>query len=168
MNDNIRDRWYNKIELAIMIVTFMGMVIIGAMNVFTRYCLSYTFPWSDQMIRLLFIWVAYSGVSYAGLLDEHLRLTVVSMLFKRKEHVRIFIILGDIVTVIFAVYISYRIFGITTSLVSVGKTFASIPWLSVGFMYGPAIAGCIGLAIRTVQRNVIEIRKEKNDKKEVQ
>lgn len=168
MSEKEKAPWYNKIELAIMIVAFLGMVIIGALNVFTRYCLSYTFPWSDQMIRLLFIWVAYAGVSYAGLTNEHLRVTVVSMIFKNEKTVRGFIIFGDVVTVIFALYISYQIFIINQSLVATGKTFASIPWLSIAFMYGPAIAGCFGLAIRTIQRNILAIRQEKNKSKEVQ
>ena len=46
--------WYNKIEMAIIVVLFSCMTLITFGSVVSRYCFSFTFSWAEQLTRVMF------------------------------------------------------------------------------------------------------------------
>lgn len=52
------------------------MTVLIAVQVFTRYVLEYSFEWSEELARYLFIWAVYVGCSYATKEDKHLEVTI--------------------------------------------------------------------------------------------
>lgn len=157
--------WYNRIEIAVIIVTFIFLIIIGTANVLTRYFLSYTIQWSEQVLRILFVWLVFAGVSYAGYVDEHIRVNALSMVMKPEPAKKI-VFGADIFTVLFGAFMTYQEFLMTTKVWATGQTFAMLPNVNKGILYLPTFLGFLGMTIRVIQRNV-EMR-SKNRSAEVQ
>lgn len=67
--------WYNKIEMAIIVVLFSCMTLITFGSVVSRYCFSFTFSWAEQLTRVMFVWITFAGISLAGLRGAHMRVS---------------------------------------------------------------------------------------------
>ena len=46
--------WYNKIEMAIIVVLFSCMTLITFCSVVSRYCFSFTFSWAEKRGKYVF------------------------------------------------------------------------------------------------------------------
>ena len=64
--------WLVKgLELTVMLVT--GFLVIDVVwGVFTRYILRYQSPWTEELARMLLIWVALLGASIGFIKKSHL------------------------------------------------------------------------------------------------
>ena len=155
----------NQIEEYMLAFIFALMVMITAVNVFTRYVFSYTFSWAEQFTRLLFVWLTFVGVSLAALKGKHLKVSAVAQVLPGKLGVIVFLI-GDIVTVIFSVYmIRYMMIIIDNILVN-KQVFSAMTWLPMWVMYVPGVIGMAGWAVRTIQASLIPEIKELMSKEE--
>ena len=56
--------------------SLLVMTVLIAVQVFSRYVLQYSFEWSEELARYLFIWAVYVGCSYATKQDKHLEVTI--------------------------------------------------------------------------------------------
>lgn len=65
-------RWLVKgLELTVMLVT--GILVIDVVwGVFTRYVLGHQSPWTEELARMLLIWVSLLGASVAFIRKSHL------------------------------------------------------------------------------------------------
>ncbi|MGD8399637.1 MAG: TRAP transporter small permease [Bacillota bacterium] len=158
-----KEPFYNLIEEYIVLITFTAAVVITAGTVFTRYVFSVTFSWAEQMSRLLFIWTIFSGVSWAGRIGAHMRVTAVTM-FCGEEVGRIVTWIGDIVTVLFGFYMSYKIAVVMLVTIERRQCFAAMTWMPVWTMYLAGILGMLGLALRVLQARVVEIKESKQNR----
>ncbi|WHH56813.1 TRAP transporter small permease [Petroclostridium sp. X23] len=154
--------FYNKIELFIIVALFTLMVIITGFTVISRYFFSFTFSWAEQLTRIMFVWVTFAGISWAGMLGAHMRVSAITMVTGEKVGKYIFWF-GDIVTICFGFFMSYKIAAVMLVVIDKGQSFASIPWLSVSVIYLAGSLGMMGLAIRVIQSRVVEYI-EKNKK----
>ena len=68
------------VEEYIIIILFSSMIIILASQVFTRYILSFTLPWAEQLTRVMFVWITFAGISLAVSKRMHLRVTAITMI----------------------------------------------------------------------------------------
>ena len=62
--------------LAIILLTFI--FILGIAQVFWRWVLNNPIVWSEEMIRLTYVWVCYLGWVIAERSDSHIRITAIS------------------------------------------------------------------------------------------
>ena len=109
--------WYDKIEIAMIIVIFSILTVILFVNVVTRFCFHYTATWSEQAARYLFVWMTFAGVSLAGKTSSHLQVTVANMVFGEERAKTVFLI-GDIIVVLFGCLLTYKIFGVMMRVMS--------------------------------------------------
>lgn len=152
--------WYDEIERTIIIVLFIVMTMILFVNVVTRYIFSFTFSWAEQAARILFVWMTFAGVSLAGMSSAHLQVTVVNMVLGEKRGKYVFWF-GDMVVVIFSLFLSYKIGTVMMRVKATNQVFPSIPWLPAWPLYLSGVLGMLGFAVRIIQRRVREVRELK-------
>ncbi len=154
---------YNRIEEFIIILLLTAIVIILTVSVFTRFVLSFTFSWAEELSRFLLVWAMCAGISWAGKTGEHLTVTALANAFHKKapgvESVIFWI--GDILCVLFCAYMSYRLWVVTATVMKSHQVYTSMPWLPKWLMYFAGVLGLIGLCIRIIQRRVIELLAKK-------
>lgn len=148
-----KNPFYNRIELSIIVALFTLMLIITGFTVCSRYFFSFTFSWAEQLTRIMFVWITFAGISWAGMLGVHMRVAAVASLLGEKRG-RYVILLGDAITVFFGFFMAYKIYGVMTVVISRGQQFATVPWIPVWNMYLAGVLGMIGLSLRTIQSRV--------------
>lgn len=101
--------FYNQIEKYMIVSMFLVMTVIIALNVVTRFVFNFTLSWGEQLARLLLVWTSFAGISWAGMINAHMRVTALSLAFKKNPKIfEIIYLLGDIVAVIYGFYLSWR------------------------------------------------------------
>ncbi len=67
----LKDLLVKGLELAVMLVT--GILVVDVVwGVFTRYVLGHQSPWTEELARMLLIWVSLLGASVAFIRKSHL------------------------------------------------------------------------------------------------
>ncbi len=58
-------KWLNEsLEETLMVLLLIAMALIMGVQVFCRYCLSYSLTWSEELTRYLFVWAGFISISY--------------------------------------------------------------------------------------------------------
>lgn len=145
--------FYDRIEIGMIIFLFTSMIIITFFTVCSRYLFSFTFSWAEQVTRIMFVWMTFAGVSLAGKLGVHMRVSALASLLGEK--LGSFIMLaGDCIAIFYGFFMSYKIFGIMQVVIHRGQIFATVPWIPVWFMYLAGVLGTAGLSLRIIQARV--------------
>jgi TRAP-type C4-dicarboxylate transport system permease small subunit len=151
-------------ELFIGIFLFL-MVVVIAVQVFMRYIMHNSLPWSEEFSRYCFIWLVYLGVSYAVKQDRHMRIDVVFLALKGKMKI-VLAMAGNLMFLFFAVFALIYGYEITMKLLTWGQLSPALK-IPVGFVY---LAGPVGMgltAIRLIQ-NLVSQAKHLASKEAVQ
>lgn len=151
--------FYNQIEKYMIVSMFLVMTVIIALNVVTRFVFNFTLFWGEQLARLLLVWTSFAGISWAGMINAHMRVTALSLAFKKNPKIfEIIYLLGDIVAVIYGFYLSWQIFGVMMLVKNQGQVLSALPLVPKWIMYLAGVLGMAGMSIRIIQRRVGEFR----------
>lgn len=153
-----KEPFYNQIEKYIIICMFLVMTIIIALNVFTRFIFNFTLSWGEQLARLLLVWTSFAGISWAGKINAHMRVTALSLAFKKDP--RIFeavYFAGDAVAAVYGIYMSYEIFKLMSLIRNQGQVLSALPFVPKWIMYLAGVLGMAGMSIRIIQRRAGEM-----------
>ena len=153
-------RLLNKWEESVLFVFMLLMLVILTIQVFTRYVLSFSFSWAEQLARFGFVWLTMSGVSLAAKKGMHLKVDFLPQILPPKIG-RIICYLSDFFVVTFGFYMGWLILKTVIMQVKLEQYFSSIPWLPVWTMYIAGVIGMFGLSLRTLQRIIIEAKTRK-------
>ena len=150
-------RWLDKYFEEIFLGVFMFiMTTVIALQVFMRYVLQDSLPWSEELARYCFIWLVYLGISYAVKTERHMRIDVLHLVLKDKGKA-ILGIIGNLVFLAFAVFAIVYGSQISMKLLTWGQTSPALS-IPVGLVY---LAGPVGMgltAIRLIQQLVQHTR----------
>ena len=147
--------FYNQIEKYMIVSMFLVMTVIIALNVVTRFVFNFTLSWGEQLARLLLVWTSFAGISWAGMINAHMRVTALSLAFKKNPKIfEIIYLLGDIVAVIYGFYLSWQIFGVMMLVKNQGQVLSALPLVPKWIMYLAGVLGMAGMSIRIIQRRV--------------
>ena len=151
--------FYNQIEKYMIVSMFLVMTVIIALNVVTRFVFNFTLSWGEQLARLLLVWTSFAGISWAGMINAHMRVTALSLAIKKNPKLfEIIYLLGDIVAVIYGFYLSWQIFGVMILVKNQGQVLSALPLVPKWIMYLAGVLGMAGMSIRIIQRRVGEFR----------
>lgn len=160
-----RKAWYNNIERYLLLVLLCLVTIILFVNIVTRYIFNYSFSWAEQAARYMIVWASYVGIAWAGSLDVHMKVTALSLTMKKHpERFDYILLIGDLITVVYALYMAYQIGIVTNTIRLQGQILVSIPWIPKWSQYLAGVLGMAGLAVRIIQRRVIWLRSRKTQK----
>ena len=72
------DRVTGKVIDTLAVVLLIFIFIIGIAQVVWRWVLNNPIVWSEEMIRLTYVWICYLGWVIAERADSHIRITIIS------------------------------------------------------------------------------------------
>ncbi|HKL67307.1 MAG TPA: TRAP transporter small permease [Bacteroidales bacterium] len=155
----------NHLEEYILAFLMTIMVTVLAVQVFSRYVLSFSFSWAEQFARICFVWLTMVGISLAAREKMHLKIELLQNILPPKwiSKVNFF---SSIYTAVFSLFLGYLIIKIVYMQFALSQTFASITWLPVWVMYAAGIFGMFGLAIRTFQVSIFPLISQKRSIKQ--
>ncbi|MGN0909191.1 MAG: TRAP transporter small permease [Succinivibrio sp.] len=56
---------FQKVVLGVITVALMAMMVVIGVQVFTRYVIFYSLPWSEELSRYLFVFIVLCGINIA-------------------------------------------------------------------------------------------------------
>lgn len=93
-------------EEAVLTVTFSIMTVVCFAQVITRYCFHYSLPWSEELLRALFVWSSCMGISWGMKTRSHLGVDAVVKCFPAKVR-KILAILTYAILIAFCILVIY-------------------------------------------------------------
>ena len=78
-------RYIRKVLYGISVVAMLVMLAIIFMQVITRYIFGFTFEWSEELARFLFVWAVFLGSALIMGEDGHLAVELLPRLLKGKK-----------------------------------------------------------------------------------
>ena len=104
MKENLIRSSSDKINLILeylLIVLVTIITVLGFMGIISRYVIDRPLTWSEELIRLFFIWIVFIGASVAVKRNAHLRMLLFIRVLAKKAS--ILDIIANVIMIIFAV-----------------------------------------------------------------
>lgn len=144
--------------LCVILMSVMTLVVFG--QVVMRKIFNNSLSWSEELARYVFIWLIYIGISYGCKLRKHIKIDAALHLFPKKLRPYI-VILGDVLFIAFAAYITVTGFRYSVSQSQFGMRSPALK-IPLQYVYLSTVAG-FGLAIfREIQAIIYRIKCLKN------
>ena len=68
-----------SIETVIAFISTSALIALLTYQVFARFVLNRSVSWSEELSRIMFVWVVYASICYTAKLNKHIRLTFILM-----------------------------------------------------------------------------------------
>lgn len=151
-------RWLDDhLEEALLCVMLIAMTIIMGIQVFSRYILSNSLSWSEEITRYLFIWSAFLSLSYCTKKKINIRVDqFTTMLPPKAEY--IIKAVGDVVCVILFIYLLPFAYTYLTQAVASGQLSPACG-IPMCYIQVSPLVGFILVIFRFLQRFYNEIKK---------
>ena len=140
---------YNRFEEIFLVILLLIMVVVIFLQVVMRYAFNNSLSWSEELARILFIWVSWVGISFGQKRAEHIKITLVTDAVKGKAK-EIVLLVADLCTLGILVVLLVKGIQITDKI----YTMASItPALSVPkwLVYASVPVSCLLMAVRLLE-----------------
>lgn len=111
-----------KAEAAFLIVSFLIMGIVMALQVFSRAILGMSIIWSEELTRHIFVWSTFIGMSYGVGKAYHINLDY--FVLKIPERIKGYVTMGVdvILLVVLAVLLKFALIYVEDQMVILGPT----------------------------------------------
>lgn len=147
---------YNHLEEYLLILLLVVAVILGLIQVIMRYVFNNSLTWSEELSRVLFIWMSWLGISYGQKKQEHIKITILTDRLKGTPK-KVVMLLADLLTV--AILVVFMVEGVVVSgkVMSIGSFTPALripKWL----IYSSVPVSCVLMAVRVIKDAVISLR----------
>ena len=148
--------FFKNIEENIMVVLLPFTCVLVAASTFGRYSGLFNMYWAEELIRYLYIWVAFLGISMGVKSDAHFKLQLfVKML--PEPFKTIISIIGLLITVGFLAFLWYLSLMLVFRQVSTGQT-SSMLFIPMAIPYGAITVGTFTMSVRVIFKAIHDVR----------
>ncbi|MCD8089182.1 MAG: TRAP transporter small permease [Clostridiales bacterium] len=150
--------WLDEhLEEALLCVMLMAITVIMGIQVFSRYVLSNSLSWSEEITRYLFIWSAFLSLSYCTKKKINIRVDQFTTLLPDKYEY-VLKAVGDGVCVVLFIYLLPFAFTYLTQAVNSGQLSPACG-IPMYFIQVSPLVGFVLVIFRFLQRFYGEIKK---------
>jgi TRAP-type C4-dicarboxylate transport system permease small subunit len=146
---------FNGINKALIIVMasflLVAMVVIGY-QVFTRYVLNFTSPWSEELARYCNIWITMLGIGVVLRRGEHIKLDYLESVVTEKGMLKARLLLEVISTTITSIFLAFLLYGGIGILKAANRQTAPGLKISLFFIYIAIPIGCLFALFFIIER----------------
>lgn len=135
---------FNQVEEAISVLIFALLVLDVFIGVIWRYVLNNSLVWTDELSRLLFVWITWLGLSVGEAHKEHIKISMFTdRLPFRVAHV--VNILANLITIAIAAIVAYYVIVVSNTMAGSMYVTLKVPY-AIGYWSIPV--GCALYIIR--------------------
>lgn len=161
--------WLDKhFEEGLSAILLAAMSVVVLLQIILKW-FHLPLSWSEEMARYMFIWLIYIASSYAVKKRSHIKVEILSLLFKEKGNF-ILDLIADIAFLVFATVIAYYGWIATYKIAFVNVQQSPSMHINMGWAYMSFALGCTLMAIRIIQDLILRSKEYRTAKqaKEVQ
>lgn len=154
-------KWLDdNFELYACVILMSVMTILVFVQVVMRYVFQNSLSWSEELARYIFIWLIFLGISYGCKLRKHIKIDAALLLFPKSIR-KYVVILGDVLFVVFAIYLVKSGIAYTIAQAAFGKKSAALR-IPFQYVYSATWVGFALAAFREIQTIIYRIKCIKN------
>lgn len=154
-------KWLDdNLEVFLCVILMSVMTLLVFLQVVMRYVFHNSLSWSEELARYVFIWLIYLGISYGCKLRKHIKIDAALYLFPKKAR-KYVVIIGDVLFLVFAVYIVITGFKYCMAQAAMGKASSALR-IPFQYVYFATVVGFGLSAFREVQTIIYRIKCIKN------
>lgn len=117
-------------EDAVLVIILTGMILLAAGQIVARNFFAFGFIWSDELLRMLVLWLAVAGAVAASRADKHINIAILDRFLPARFNVAVKIIIDLFTAGICAVVTWYSINFVQTSYAYEDVLLGDVPaWL---------------------------------------
>ena len=137
---------YNRLEEILLVIALAIMVVVVFVQVIMRFVFNNSLVWSEELARIIFVWMSWLGMSYGEKKGEHIKITMITDRLKGNVR-KVVLIIADICTLVILGVFCYEGIIVVNKIMMIGSKAASLPipnwmiYLSVPF-------SCLMMGIR--------------------
>lgn len=98
------DKVLTSVVRAAIFVLLSGMLLIAILQVLTRYVFSFSFTWSEELLRLTMLWSAFLAASLGVRESKHIGLDLVLNLLPDSTRERIRVVMRFVILLLLGVF----------------------------------------------------------------
>ncbi|MTI17420.1 TRAP transporter small permease [Rhodobacteraceae bacterium RKSG542] len=158
----------DNLERDLLVVSLGTIAILIFVQVFMRYVMQNSLSWSEEVVRWLFVWFIWIGISYGYKTRKHVAVTVLTGLLSKRTQLILGLVVSAIMLVFFA-YMAVRGHDQATNRFVIKQTSpvlfipGSETRISLIFLYYSLPLGAFLASIRVLQNIFEDIRRLKNN-----
>ncbi|ARK28649.1 TRAP transporter small permease [Halalkalibacter krulwichiae] len=150
-------KWMDDyIEEFLLVILSIIMVTVIGVQVFMRFVMNSSLPWSEELARYCFIWLIYIGISYGVKRQRHIKVDVVLLLLRDKAKI-VLNIIANLFFLGFAIFVVIKGYDISQRLFQFGQTAASLN-IPMGLVYMATPIGMGLTSIRIIQQLIKQVK----------
>ncbi len=136
----------DKMVRLLAMLLFIGVIVLTIAQVLSRYLMKFPIAFSEELARILFIWISFLGAAMVMKEDEHIRLDVIMEKLTEKSVKKLKIFIQLLIT-IFSIITAWKgIYLITITMQQVTPV-ARIP---MGIVYIVLPFSCLVMAFYSI------------------
>ena len=112
------------VEDAVLVIILSGMILLAAGQIVARNIFGFGFIWTDELLRMLVLWIAVAGAVAASRTDKHIKIAILDRFLPPK--------LNDVVKIIIDLF---------TAGVCAVVTWYSMNFVHTSYEYGDLLLG---------------------------
>lgn len=149
--------WLDDYFEAVFIVPLLfTMSLLVGMQVFMRYVIQQSLPWSEEVTRYMFIYLMYLGISYGVRRNRHIRINVFIDLFPEgiRKGLQVF---SDLLFLTFATVVVFKSSEVAALILRLGQRTAATD-VSMAVVYSAVPIGYALVSVRLVQNLIHKLK----------
>jgi len=151
---------YDNAEEILLVFSLLVMVVVIFLQVVMRYAFNSSLPWSEELARMIFIWMSWLGISFGQKKGEHIKITLVINAIKGKAKQSI-LLLADLCTLAILGVLIFKGLEITEKIYSMGTTTPAL-FIPKGLIYSAVPVSCALMSIRVIKDMFVTVANLKN------
>ncbi len=163
MNNGFK-KFLDNFEGYCCVVFLMAMSAIIILQVFFRFVVKGSLPWSEEASRYLLVWTAFIGGAYGVRRGAHIGIEAFALLLPKKAQ-KVLTLFINIVSLFICVLVCKYGFEIVSTQLASGQLSPAMR-IPMGYVYSAIPIGMIFFIIRYIQEIISEIKSFKNHGKE--
>ena len=154
-------KWLDEnLEKSICVVLMCIMTTLVFVQVIMRYVFKNSLSWSEELARYVFIWLIYLGISYGAKMRKHIKIDAALLLFPKVLRKWV-VVIGDILFLAFACYLTKTGFDYCVTQAELGKCSAALG-IPFPYVYSAVVVGFALTVIRQIQTLIYRFKCIKN------
>ena len=150
-------KWLDENFEKVFLVSFSAiMVAVIFLQVFMRYVMQNSLPWSEELARYCAIWLVYIGISYGVKKQRHISVDIAFLLLKDRGKL-ILQMIANILFLVFAIFVVLYGYDTSAKLLEFGQK-SPANQIPMGFVYLAAPVGMALAGIRIIQNLIVQFQ----------
>jgi len=149
-------KFLGQIEENFMLILLPATCIIITLQVFGRFTGLFNMYWAEELVRYMYIWVAFVGISLGVKSNAHFNVQVVLNLFPAPVR-KIIQTINTIIAILFLLFMVYHSILLLQRIVMMTQTSAMLG-ISMTIPYAAITVGCFTMAVRVLLKMIHDFR----------